>query len=173
MVRYATQPDLWGCGPTAILNVLKWCGSPATLKKDYERLKGAVKWESDCGCTHPDFDKCLREEGRNLFAIRGVSYPTIGGIETHLRKKNCAVVISSIWQNKKTGEEVQHVALLIGVSESGKSFTVVNIVKGKTIKLIRRATLLKSLRKRIRDSSAYAELLAPVPFAWFLTKIKK
>lgn len=145
----------------------------ATLKKDYERLKEVLNWKSDSGCLHPDFDRCLRDEEKNLLAIRGVPHPAIRDIEAHLCKKNCAVVVSSIWQNQKTKKEILHVALLIRASKSGKSFTAVNVVKGKAVKLIRRATLVRSLKRRPRNAPPYVELLAPVPFAWFLTKIKE
>lgn len=173
MTRYVTQPSLMSCGPVAIINALKWAGFPATLKNDYKWLAEVLDCEDESGCVHPDVDRCLRDEGKNLFTVHGVPCPSIKEIEAHLRKEDRAVLISCIWRNKKNSEEALHATLFLKISRSGRSFTGVNVVKGETLKLVRRRTLVRCLRRRFRGSSYFAELLAPVPFAWFLTKIRK
>ncbi len=80
MIRYTKQRDRLSCGPTAILNALKWAGTGATYKEEGRQL---IK---DCRIHSKDCD---------LFGIRGVIPFTLDAILErkwickHLHVKYC------------------------------------------------------------------------------------
>jgi len=121
--RYAKQRDKWSCGPTALLNVLKWAGYDVTYKDDIgwlseecgaERTKGTFIWK---------FDRALRHVSkRHNLDLKMVNAPSSEVLENHVRGGGLAVVYYSY----SLKDSIGHYMLINSVSPSGKSYTCIN-----------------------------------------------
>ena len=49
MPRYMSQRNGTDCGPTAVINALKWAGLDATFKKSGKKARELCKWEPNGG----------------------------------------------------------------------------------------------------------------------------
>lgn len=160
MPRYIGQRDTFRCCPIAIFNALRWSGQ--CIK--YEYLKRIVR---HCRCTYEDkvfrynLDRSLIVYGKRRFEVRIRYRPSISSIEEHLRQPECAVIINDL--RTENGMEKGHCYLVTKVTDSGKSFTVVNLYKGEAVRMIRRSTFKHSIRPRKHEDGAI------YPVAWFLT----
>ncbi len=163
-VRYAKQRDQYSCGPTAIINVLKWAGVDCSYEKSLKLVQKL------CGCVNPpngtghvDFDKALRIVADKLgcLKIRRVYYPALWQIEKQL-KENGIVVLSYRWHDEEEGS-YRHFMLLVEVSESGKSFLTVNNQRGPGPALVRVP------RKFVRKDLLRFQKTDPHYKAWFVS----
>lgn len=160
-VRYIRQPDSYGCGPTAIINALKWAGFRATLKKHYRSLVVRCKAKDPdghefSGTTPKNFQNALKYTGRNLLKIKHLTHPSLKEISQELNNGK-AVVILHFNQNDHGSS---HYTLLIG--KLGKDFIAVNAFHGcKTVAQIS-DKIIKTWTRRKEN----------MPMAWVLEKRK-
>ena len=166
MVRYTRQHDEYTCGPIAILNALKWAGKNVSLK-NLKYLKRITKCQCDSdpqcsGMADKDMNLGLKRVGKGIFRTNRIR-AGIKDIEKHLKNRGAVLAnLEGIFDRKNiiTG----HYVLVVGVSNSGKTFKVVNFTYGETIESIRRNTLTKYRRSRFRFAR-------PLLRAWFLIQI--
>ena len=164
MIRYVRQRDRFRCGPIAILNALKWSGSNATA-----RLIPKISQESKCNPNYPgtwktDLDVTLRTSGQKYFTVRQYGHPSLKKVEECLRAGGSVIICFLCpGTQDKYGKWGGHYTLLVGVSQSGFSFTAINRVSGDGPRLLRRRSLRNDLCRRKHDGTWY-------PTAWYLRK---
>lgn len=160
--RYLKQRDEFRCGPVAIMNVLKWSGGLLSHDNMRDPLTKMCKCTSEGGGTgHGVFDQVLRKFGKRYksYAVRRVMRPTLAQIEEHLREGG-ALVLNYCW-NYRGGED-RHYSVVVGISDSGRSFRVVNGRKrGRAAKWIRREKF-KNWEQRFQRTDKIHK-------AWFIT----
>jgi hypothetical protein len=61
MRKYCKQRNKMDCGPTAVLNALKWAGYSHTLKKDYAKIKKQCKFDEVSGSEFLDLKETLEK----------------------------------------------------------------------------------------------------------------
>lgn len=115
--RYAKQPNGYGCGPTALLNVLKWAGQRVTLKAHYRFLETLCKthdlddpaWH---GTAAKDFDTAIDCMSRINETFKVQYKPTITRkrIRRHLQAGGAVVLLHC-------NELGTHYTLLIGIAK--------------------------------------------------------
>lgn len=157
MARYVKQPNQYSCGPTAILNALKWAGLDVTLQH-HPLLEFSCRAEDsdddEFGILDHDFDRVLRWAGKNVFTVRRSKTPTLEVIREHL-KNGGSVCLGYSWTEELGG----HYAFIAGLDRG--LFMVINDhifdKKRRTAK-----TIQKWLSNKTSDA----------PIAWFLTRKK-
>lgn len=117
MVRYCMQQHLATCGPTAIVNTLKWLGRKATYRSLMPRLCRAKGFTHGYGINSFYFDQLLRKHVRK---VRMRHCPRIGEIREQLWAGHCVILLYVV--NAEWG----HYINVIDCSSSGKTFTIVN-----------------------------------------------
>lgn len=155
MVRFAMQPDSSGCGPTAILNLMKWVGLRYSLRHDYRRLFEGCETDSN-GTTIHKFDRVLKDEVRHLMTSRLRRRPTLKMIDDWLKVPERAVILL-YYYNKHDG----HYTLLTERLKNGKTFVAINDEHQKSVSKLSRENLKKKIRIRRREKY-------DVPVAWFI-----
>ncbi len=163
MIRYVKQRDRHSCGPTAVLNAMKWSGAKDSYAKDIKKLSWLCRRYSKAGTGHAQLDLALRYVGglrRCDFSVLSVIRPTLAQIESHLLGEG-SVVLSYLWKNKyKSG---RHVSLITNLSPCKKSFRVVNSYrKGPASYWITR-TEMRGFHLRFQRTDPHCR-------GWFLTK---
>lgn len=163
-MRYARQPDKYSCGPTAILNAMKWAGLDATSRNHLPYLQFSCRtidlqhpedFDSN-GTLDSDFDRVLRYVGSGVFRVRRKKFPSAKELKKHL-KKGGAVAICYHWE--EAGQSGEHFCFLAGFERG--FFVVINdhdAPNTETVRLRTFATIRKWLKKR-KDN----------PSGWFLT----
>lgn len=168
-MKYIRQPDKYSCGPTAIVNAMKWAGIDANSRElipflqfgcrtiDLENPEDA---ESN-GTTDQDFDRVLRYVAKGHFKIRRRKNPRINEIIKHL-KAGKAVVLSYFWGpgSLKYG----HFCFLLSV-ERGRVVTI-NDHESETIRRRTFATIAKWIKNKSWDEKKGED---ESPYAYFLT----
>ena len=165
MSLFTKQRDKFRCGPVAILNALRWAGVDIPYDEIHFIGELCIVTSPD-GSTHGSFDKALRKMGDNHFTVRKVMKPSLFEIEEHLRLGG-ALVLNYRWRRdwimdpkKRTS---RHYSLIIGISDSGRTFYVVNgRRKRKALKGIRREDFKKWELRFPKDDLK----------AWFLTPLQ-
>ena len=161
--RYVKQRDKYRCGPVAIMNVLKWSGEGEP--HDYLR-----DWATHvCDCTPPDgtphkaFEAGLRQASKvygHPFVVRKVMSPTLAEISSHLRGGG-ALVLNYHWERK--GSSARHFSVLTEISDSGRSFRVINgRRRGRAAKWIKREDFKNHEQRFQRTDKSHK--------AWFVTR---
>jgi hypothetical protein len=159
-MEYIVQDDAYSCGPTAIINSLKWAGIGVT-KEHLDLFRFSCRtidpefpndWDSN-GTTDYDLDRVLRYAGKGKFKVRKRSRPSLPMLIRHLQKGG-AVVIAYYW--KEGSESGHHFAFISGMKKG--CFEVVNDHSGKGAGTLRRPSTLRKWLKR-RDES---------PICWFI-----
>ena len=160
--RYVKQRDKFRCGPVAIMNVLKWSGGVLS----HDDLRDPLTIMCDCeasagGTQHTNFDEVLRHMGDHYgaYTVKRVIRPTLSQIEKHLRAGG-ALVLNYHWEYGKKSD--RHYSVVVGISDSGQSFRVVNgRRRGRAAKWIRREKF-KNWEQRFQRSDKSHK-------AWFVT----
>jgi len=168
--RYIKQPVKMSCSPIAIMNAIKWAGGRCTLKDDFCSVNRIAQCSKNgtLGTRVFNFDRALRKKARNLFKVKRHFRPSIQEVETHLSQRGGAVIIEYCWIDIQTpGRRGAHSSLVIEVSDSGRSFVLVNDKPGHAVTRRKRSSVLKYLTARKRNDKR-----RNYPFVWFLTRIK-
>ncbi len=144
------------------MNILKWSGgllSHADMRDPLTKM---------CNCTpegggtvHEDFERVLRKASKKYkhFTVKKVTRPTLAQIEEHLRAEG-ALVLNYHWDYR--GKEDRHYSVIVGISDSGRSFRVVNgRCRGRAAKWINREKF-KNWEQRFQRTDKSHK-------AWFIT----
>jgi len=164
MIRYTKQRDRHSCGPTAILNAMKWSGAKLSYRSYIDKLSWLCRRYNRKGIGNSEIDSALRFAGnlrRCDFAVRSVRRPTLAQIEEHLLGQG-AVVLTYLWKgDNKAG---RHVALVTGISSCRNVFWVVNGYRGKG------PANWPTMRTEFKNHQLRFQRTDPRCQAWFLTK---
>ncbi|GAF68653.1 unnamed protein product [marine sediment metagenome] len=144
------------------MNILKWSGG----RLSHDDMRDPLTDMCDCtyesgGTFHNDFDKVLRKFGDHYgaYTVRRVTRPTLSQIEEHLRAGG-ALVLNYHWDYK--GKEDRHYSVVVGISDSGRSFRVVNgRRRGSAAKWISREMFKRWEQRFQRTDKSHK--------AWFIT----
>lgn len=163
-MRYVIQPDKISCGPTAIINALKWAGVPTSLQ-DLPKIQFSCKTVNPvdptnveaAGTYDHDFDRTLRYAGAPVFTVKKKSRPSFKSVKDHLAGGG-AICIGYWWMEE--GEENAHFAFIEGLK--GSRWIVVNdhASTKEPTKLRNEKTVRKWLTTRKNGC----------PAVWFLTR---
>lgn len=158
-IRYIKQPDDYGCGPTAILNTLKWAGEKVTLKKHYRAL--VIKCRSKdpdgnefSGTTTRDFQSVLNYVGKKIFDIKFLIQPKIKRMKKELKLGNAIILLHL------NPDNTSHYTLII--SNEGENFVSVNAFKDSETVSIISSDVIEFWTKKSKH----------MPLAWVITKKK-
>jgi hypothetical protein len=163
-MRYLRQPDRYSCGPTAIINAMKWAGLDATSRDYLPYLQFSCRTidlqnptDADLnGTMDHDFDRVLRYVGKDVFKIKRRRSPSLPEIIRHL-KRGGAVALSYFWQ--ESGQEGLHFCFISGMDRG--SFVCVNDHDAPNTATIRKRSR-KTLKKWLRKAH-------DCPTVWFLS----
>lgn len=125
-VRYVKQRDKYSCGPVAVMNVLKWVGVEFNYQERIDVMRRVCECRPPNGTKHAAFDRALRITAELLpvdLRVRLVYKPKLGQIEEHLRAGGI-IVLNYRW--RRGGEGARHFMLVTKISDTGRSFLVVN-----------------------------------------------
>lgn len=160
------QPDSYSCGPTAILNAMKWAGIDATGQHlsyiQFSCRTIDLETPSDStnhGTLTSDFDRVIRYVGSGVYTVKRKSRPTVSELKRHLQRGE-AIAFAYHWE--EAGQKGEHFCFISGFSKG--LFVCINdhnALDGATI-CLRRAKTIKKWMKRFDDC----------PIAWFLTMEK-
>ena len=139
MPRYVNQPESHACGPTVVLNALKWAGLPATLKHDFDNIATLCDYEQNEGSPEHSIDRSLRDLLKGAAKVRKPRFAMIWDIEEHLEKGGACVLTVTDWSDA-------HVFLVTG--KRGKLFITHNYNHNKNTTLLRECTLQEQLDQR-------------------------
>ena len=131
------------------------------MEKDLKRLVRVTNCKVKVDISMSNGDRVLRREGRRRFKVIRRLRPGIKTIEEHVRKNDCAAIVSYSYFNQEIGDYFSHCMLYIDVSPSGKTFTCVNYNEGSTVAQFRRSTIIGDLRSHFVN----------YPHVWFLTRL--
>lgn len=182
MARYSKQPDVYGCGPVAVMNALKWAGKNISISDKEQRRK----YYKICNCVplqgppvrgwkeiaRKDKDFIIgtmahhmtsalyeiEKEGDMLsFPTHARSVTPIKEVERFASRENSAMILLYHHRDSGSGDVHGHYIFVPEVSKSGKTFTVVNnFYKGPAERKIRRKTLINMLKCNRKDSRGWA-----------------
>lgn len=163
-MRYARQPDKYSCGPTAILNALKWAGEDVSTKEHLPFLQFGCRTidlehphDIDLnGTTDDDFDRVLRYVAKGMFRIRKVNHRSVAKMKAHLARGG-AICFSYYWA--EDGQSGHHFAFIEKLDRG--QFVIVNDhnAQNEDTVTIRTSTTLRRWLKKHKES----------PCVWFLT----
>ena len=137
MPRYVNQPELYACGPTVVINALKWAGAPATLKHDFSDIAEMCEYDPDEGSTDKAIDETLRFLLCGYAKVRKPRYASVRDIRKHVEKGGACVVTISDWV------DMCHVFLVTG--HTGKLYVTHNYNHHRNTTLLRECTLREYL----------------------------
>lgn len=166
MPRYLKQYDTYSCGPTAILNALKWAGVAISYRSHYKRVaRGCRVMEGsyrERGTLSADLDRTIRELGSGYFSIRKVRSCTIQQLTDHLQNGGAAV-LAHLEGDLYAGQENVEGHFSFWFDSNGDYFTGAND-GGPDATIVRtRAEMVRKMRRRKHAGDQYPEV-------WLLTK---
>lgn len=151
MPRYAKQRDGYSCGPTALINIIKWSGKPISYRAS-RRV-----WIRKCATTKTGTPPLLLQIAiNNHLSSYGIAHRlstgTRQGILEHARQGG-AVLVRFHWPHLSWG----HYFLIVGASRH--YLHTVNLYSdGSALRRIHRKSLMRLLSKRT------------AVWCWFLTR---
>jgi hypothetical protein len=161
MPRYTKQRSPYECGPTALLNSLRWAGIKTGYKDSREALWQACLCYPRRGTYSGRFDSAIKELSRGLFTVRRLCRPTLQAIERHLLSGGTVVLNYRQSSNRK--RVCRHFTFLAGISPDGEVFQVVNDYReGPAKQKVSRATF--------KSKNLQYQRVDPHCKAWFLTR---
>lgn len=140
MTRYLKQRDYYSCGPTAVINAVKWQGEWATWDDCVWLYRLIAKCTHPYGCCPEHLNKLIRHEfGRKASVLKGK--PTMKYMDWWLDQGN-SIILRYFWHDHKENERVGHYIFI--PSRTEKYYNVVN--DG-----FRRPTLTRRSRKTMNN----------------------
>lgn len=160
--RYIRQRDKSSCGPTAIINALKWAGRRVTEKNSKKELRiiskcGRENSKGGAGTNREDLNKVLVED-TDLKVDRFVKRPAIKEIDNWIDSGG-AVIIEYYWGKVPINREGHYT---LCTERNSKTYTLINDKRNQTVVRRRR----KTMRTMLRNKSYYGD----TSYAWFIRK---
>jgi ABC-type bacteriocin/lantibiotic exporter with double-glycine peptidase domain len=162
-VRYIKQPTKTTCGPTAIINVLKWAGYDLTVK-DINKIGNWVKCGYYCTGTEPAEMHNLLQRLEGIKITKSVNLPTIEEMNKHL---DAGGVVLMRYLHKQGG----HYNVYVGRKKNW--YQVVNDFRhGPALRRRHKRTVLKDLRATSADKGHPYRIAGEISCcsAWFIEK---
>lgn len=172
MIRYTKQRDEADCGPTAIVNALKWAGNDISYR-DVGASKIAAElcgyWVGG-GVPPAYLDSALEKVGLLLWYKTN---PTLDEVEGHIRSGGACIINFA-----RRSRPRRHYVFVPEVTSDGKFFTIVNEYSGKGIKAAtksRRYDFKRKIMHRMRRPihlAGYDDIALNIHLTgvWFLTR---
>lgn len=135
--RYIKQPNPTACGPTVVINALKWAGIAVSAQSDFGFIADMCEYEPEDGSSFSAINSALRllmPPSVKVYKPRNVQ---IEDIKSHVENGGACVSSISNWS------DMCHIFLITGYSEG--FFTVHNFRETEPTSFIRKKTLQKDL----------------------------
>lgn len=163
MTRYVRQIRTNSCGPTAIINCVKWAGYRCTIREYHTLISELCECSKD-GAPVKRFGLILRMMMGDEFSVWYRRGPTLDVVIKHLRKPNRSIVLAYYYPDVVDGQVVQisgHYTFVF-IDDAG----IIRCVNdtGKTVDVLKRSELRARLERRsLFDVDAKADV-------WFVRK---
>lgn len=161
MIRYMKQPNDWTCGPTVLINALKWAGKSFNGKMYLSKFIKATKCCEAHGTFDDDLLGALRTEGKGLIKYSLPKRPSLSSIEEHMARGGAIIVGFNLPMYSKDGE---HYTLITDMIDDGEAFKCINLqyIDGETVEYVGRRLFKKLfLRRRKSDSFIFLTKAGP------------
>lgn len=119
-IKYARQKRRFDCGPTVIVNAIKFYGGIISYAKEYKSLCDIMGVEIDGGCTARDIKELIELSDFPYKIKKVVWHPKVSVFKKHLATGNAIMFIYN-----------GHVSLI--TQYANKKYTLVNHYSHKTI----------------------------------------
>jgi len=151
MPRYLSQPgDTTICGPTLVINALKWGGMKATRDRTMAKAKKETKWEYD-GAWNTNILAAMRKMGKGVIRVRyKSSTPAI--VRDHILNGGAACL------SHNAHDRIQHVSLAIQGSSPWLPITIVNAQLSK-YERVEHGVTMRSFMRLLRRKTTTAHLI--------------
>jgi hypothetical protein len=103
VVRYAAQPYKYSCGPTAIINAVKWTGARFTLRQNHTFISRLCESTYEFGTVEHLFERALRKIISPAAGVWRRPRPSAKEIIRHVSRPDGAVVLL-YWHRKMLSE---------------------------------------------------------------------
>jgi peptidase C39-like protein len=141
-MKYIKQPDNYSCGPTAVINILKWLGKSASLA-DLPKIKRLCG--TDITGTHDTYLTLgLVKSIRGIGTWEGAA-PNIRNLRSHL-KSGGAAIIGYFYYIR--GEEHGHYVVCIKYTRAG-NYVLLNEADHKSERQDRRPTRVRRTNREL------------------------
>lgn len=141
-MRYAMQNRSYNCGPTVLLNALKWAGYPVSNKKHIKKLEKMVCCNAvteGTWCIHVQMGLIELDE---LDIVGVLHLPRLKDIDRELDKGRAVVL-------RYFHEQCGHFVLI--TERTKKYYTVINDSRKKAVSRKSRKRMSKMLKKKVID----------------------
>lgn len=164
-MRYVRQPAWYSCGPTAIINSVKWAGGHCTIKRDHMSIARLCRSTYDLGTEekHITLGLCAKLAMLNV-SIKMQKRPMLNDVIKHLNKEGAAAVI--LYWRPGPSFRVDKEDILghyIFVKKVNGRILSINENMKQTVLEIQKTTLSRRLAWRRKASEHF-------PHVWFLEK---
>jgi hypothetical protein len=158
--RYIGQPTVYGCGPTAIINVLKWAGQRATIRSHYRYLARLCQTNEEdshepYGTLARNLHRALNLVAKDRYTVSHKLFPKLGAIKKHLRSGGAIVLMHMT----DRGRHFSLITRVGPVAGQDTLFEVVNAFSDMPVTTLAPESLIKHWILREED----------VPQAWYIT----
>jgi hypothetical protein len=170
MIRYARQPTKSSCGPTAIINAIKWAGYKCSIKSHHTFLSRLCNTNAEDGTEALDFSRALKKLVVGPGPTHNISIwtrhsPKAKDIVKCIKENDCAAIILYYFKSPNKSNNVEgHYTLLTDVSIQGE-ITCINDVLDKTVSSIS----MNDLRSKL---SLFRSNKEDHPQVWFIKRSK-
>lgn len=118
-MRYITQRDEYSCGAIALANAMKWAGERISWKESANSIRKMCRTNTEHGTWFRDLDRVIKRYFKNVEFRWNLS---LEEMDDHLRSGGAVVYNYTM----RDDEEMGHYIFIDGISDSGKSYYVVN-----------------------------------------------
>lgn len=155
MARYCKQYTNTDCGPTAVLNALKWAGYGLTQKKGYKRLRKKCEWSKGS----PTYLSVLKEvlKGYKKVSVKQKKSPTLESLDSLIDTGKSFILLYTYKDGKKDSGH-----FVFGFGKDTRHYLVHNDTMKNPKKRLTRKKMNKYLRRRTRNGEAWEPLLLEI-----------
>lgn len=147
MVKYSKQRNKTDCGPTAVLNALKWAGYSVSIRKGYKSIKKNCKYRPVFGTSSSNILWTLRKYKK--LKTRVLVRPTLSQLDK-LLEKGYVFILRYTHDHGESG----HCIFCFGKTDF--KYLLINDSSIKTYRGRTRKTLNSYLRKQRYSDGTYA-----------------
>lgn len=151
MPRYCKQYSEYDCGPTAVLNALKWAGYSLTLQKGYKALRHRCGWEKGEGTKAEDLVKTLKQYSKIKVKYLNKRV-TLKDLDSVIENKQSFILLY-IYKDKQ-GKDEGH--FVFGWGKDTRHYLVYNDTRRKPKKRLTRKLMNKYLRRKTRNKEPWS-----------------
>lgn len=165
-MRYVRQPDKYSCGPTAIINAVKWAGKKMSLS-NHKKLVKECHTTYEMGTHEIDFSASLKKNLKKIASIKFRKKALYKDVISHLN--NDSAIILLYWKKMqgytKKNQNIEAHYTLVFLNEN-KETVYINDSLELTSMILPKSTLRKRLIFMKNDKVNF-------PCVWFIKKNKR